>query len=520
VDRAIRLVLLSIVAVAGAGAGPDTFLLPPLVREAAAETGFRPAAVAGSFYPADPSQLEAAVRAYLADARPPAPERPLALLVPHAGYIYSGQTAADAYRQAAGHDYDVIVILGVNHRVAGFQGVSVYDGPGYETPLGTAHCDQRLAASLRALDRRFAYRRDVDRNEHSVEVQIPFVQTVFPATPIVAAVVGGQDQDLWREFGEALASVLARRQALIVVSSDLSHYPPHDVALAADRAVLAAVATIDPAVVIRTIDREESSQRPGFATCACGEGPLVAALVAVRKLGATRATVVSYANSGDAAVGDRTRCVGYGAVAVTAGDRLSDTAALRDVEVAPADAPLTEQERGAMLAFARKTLRQYFATGTTPLFRSSSPILNRYQGAFVTLKAQGRLRGCIGHMAADTPLGQVVGAMAINAAFRDDRFRPLQSEEMDQITIEISVLTPFAPIAGADEIVLGRDGVVIRQGDRSAVFLPQIASEQGWSREEMLAHLCRKAGLTADAWREGAQLLTFQADVFGEPGPR
>lgn len=507
--------------VAGAGTVLGAFLVPlAALAAAAAETPPRPAAVAGSFYPEDPGRLEAAVKTFLADARPAAPERPLALIVPHAGYIYSGQIAADAYRQAADHDYDAIVILGVNHRTAGFQGVSVYDGPGYQTPLGTARCDQDLAKSLRDRDRRFAYRRDVDQFEHSVEVQIPFVQKVFPATPIVAAVVGGQDRDLWLALGEALASVLKQRRALIVASSDLSHYPPHDVAVEVDHAVLAAVATADPTALIRTIDRELGKRRPQLATCACGEGPMVAALAAARKLGATRATVVSYANSGDAAVGDRTRCVGYGAVSVTAGDRRPDTAALRDLEVAAAGAPLTAQDRDALLAFARKTLRQYFATGTTPLFRDTSPILNRRQGAFVTLKSQGRLRGCIGHMAEDMPLGQVVGAMAFNAALRDQRFAPLERRELDAITIEISVLTPFAPITSAEAIEVGRDGVMIRKAERSAVFLPQVALEQGWTRAELLAQLCRKAELPPEAWREDAQLLTFQADVFGEPEPR
>ena len=490
---------------------------PAAVAPAATETP-RPAAVAGDFYPADRQQLANAVKSYLRDAMPGGPEPPVALICPHAGYLYSGQIAADAYRQAMGHDYDVVVIVGVNHRTEGFYGVSVYDGPGYATPLGVARCDRELARTLRDLDKRFVYRADVHAVEHSVEVQVPFVQTILPGTPIVTAVIGGASRDLWLKFGDALAAVLGPRKALLVASSDLSHYPPHDAAETSDHAVLAAVATLDPDAVIDTIQDVERRHLPDLVTCACGEGPIVAVMSAARQLGATRATVVSYANSGDTSVGDWQRCVGYGAVALTKGDRAPDTSILEMPPPPPAlpGERLAAGERRALLDFARKTLEQYFAAGTLPLARGLPPALQRKQGAFVTLKSQGRLRGCIGHMADDRPLAQVVGAMAVSAAFDDHRFTPLQSQEMKLIDIEISVLTPFAPIASADDIVLGRDGVLIRKSGRSAVYLPQVATEQGWDRDELLRHLCRKANLPADAWREGAQLLTFQAEVFGE----
>jgi len=282
--------------------------------------------------------------------------------------------------------------------------------------------------------------------------------------------------------------------------------------------VVAAIARLDPDLVAATIASEMRKARPGQVTCACGEGPLMIALEAARVLGATRASVLSYANSGDTALGDPARCVGYAAVSLTAGDRPSDLSAVTPAPPAAGAAQLTDADRQQLLAFARLTIAQYLESETTPLFRGGSPDLQRKQGAFVTLKKDGDLRGCIGHMAEDQPLGQVVGAMALQAAFNDRRFSPLGTDELDAVDIEVSVLTPFRPVAGPEAIVVGRDGVLLRKSGHSAVFLPQVATEQGWSRDELLSQLSLKAGLPADAWRHGAELAVFQAEVFGELG--
>ncbi len=477
----------------------------------------RPPAVAGSFYPEDPARLRAALTAFLATAVPTQPEAPLVLIAPHAGYAYSGQVAADAWRQAAGRDYDVVVILGVNHHAAGFAGISVYDGPGYRTPLGVAACDRGLARRLAAADRRFAYDARADAQEHSVEVQVPFAQTVLPGVPLVAAVVGGDDAALWQAFGRTLGEALRGRRALVVASTDLSHYPPHEDAVASDRAVIAAIAGREPAFLAATIAREQGRRRPGLATCACGEGTVMAALAAAPALGVTRASVLSRANSGDTALGDRDRCVGYAALALTAGARADDLAALATAPVAGPDAGLAAADRQELLAFARASIAQQLATGTAPLFRGRSAVLRRGQGVFVTLNKAGSLRGCIGRLGDDLPLGQAVGAMALKAAFDDPRFAALRADELDEVEIEISALTPATPVRGPQDIVVGRDGVVLRKDGRSAVFLPQVATEQGWDRDELLTQLSLKAGLPRDAWWQGAQLSVFQAIVFGEP---
>ena len=178
----------------------------------------------------------------------------------------------------------------------------------------------------------------------------------------------------------------------------------------------------------------------------------------------------------------------------------------------------TAEEQATLLAFARTSIERWLRTGTFPLARGFTPTLTRKQGAFVTLKKNGELRGCIGHTAEDRPLGQVVGAMALQAAFNDRRFRPLNEEELEQVKIEISLLTPLVPVGGVEEIELGRDGVKLIKDGRAALYLPEVAVEQGWDREEMMEQLCRKAGLPGDAWRSGAELATFRTVLFHEAG--
>jgi AmmeMemoRadiSam system protein B/AmmeMemoRadiSam system protein A len=492
--------------------------VPYAEETAAVEAGERQPAVAGQFYPNDPVKLEAAIKAYMKDARPARTARPVAIVAPHAGYIYSGQIAADAYHQAVGHDYDLIVILGTNHTTGGFGGVSVYPDSGYRTPLGLAEIDTEVAAKLTAADTALTFRPAVHDREHSVEVQVPFVQVLFPKAKIVPMVIGHPDLELCERLGGALAKVLEGRRALIVASSDFSHYPEYDDAVETDRAVLEAVAALDPAHLDKTIRAQMRRGVRGLSTCACGEGPILAAQFAARALGATRGVVVSYANSGDTAVGDRSRVVGYGAVVFTTGEGGPDTGALKRSAVEPGTAPLDPAAHETLLAFARATIDRFIASGTAPLARDLPSSVCRKQGAFVTLKKEGRLRGCIGHRADDTPLCQVVGAMALQAAFNDRRFSPLEPGELADVEIEISALTPLARVTGPDDVVVGRDGVMLVKDEHGAIFLPQVAVERGWERDEMLDRLCRKAGLPEGSWREGADLYTFQAEVFNESG--
>ena len=387
-----------------------------------ASQGVREPAVAGQFYPADPKALEAALDAYLKDAIPASGQRPLALVAPHAGYIFSGQIAADAWNQAAGGAYDTVVLLGTNHSGLNTRRVAVFPAGGLRTPLGVVPVDAELVQALLAVCGECAADPAPHLREHSIEVQLPFVQRLFPRAKIVAAVVGPEDPTLPERFGRALATVLRGRQALIVASSDLSHYPPASEAAAVDRRTLEAIASLDADRLRSVTGESEARGIRELATCACGDAPIRAAIAAARALGATRGHVVSYANSADVAVGEPDRVVGYGAVALTAGARGIDTSGLPTLQ-APGDATLTAADRQRLLALARETIRRYLESGTVPLGRGFSIAADRHQGLFVTLNKHGRLRGCIGQMQPSGPIRRLVATMALAAAFQDRAVR-------------------------------------------------------------------------------------------------
>jgi hypothetical protein len=474
----------------------------------------RPAVVAGQFYPADPAALRAALEGFFRDAVPARVAAPVAIVVPHAGYVYSGQIAADAYRQAQSTPVDTVVILGTNHTSATFRRVSVYDGAGYRTPLGVSRVDRDLAEAL-VKEGGGVFEASLHAREHSVEVQVPFVQHAFPNAAIVPVVVGSADPESCRRFGRALAALAAGRRLLIVASSDLSHYPEQRVAADVDRRTLEAIASLNPEALAELEARAATQQR-GVDTCACGEGPIRVAMEAARALGALRGTVISYANSGDSVFGDPQRVVGYGAVVFSRGETGADLRALQPV-AAEASSPLDDADKRTLLRLARETITRFLRSETVPLPRGGSPRLLRESGAFVTLKSHGQLRGCIGRIQPAGPLIQLVGTLALDSAFRDSRFKPVGVGELKAIEIEVSVLTPLATVPRPEAIQPGRDGVVLRVGDRSAVFLPQVATEQGWTRTEMLDNLALKAGLEAGAWRDKrAVFQTFRAEVFDE----
>ncbi len=483
----------------------------------APDADVREPAVAGKFYPESASKLKLAIEKFLEDARPAKTKDVVAIIVPHAGYIYSGQICADAFAQVKDKQYDVIVILGTNHTTPGFEKISLHPGTGFRTPLGIATIEREVVAQLMTADPGdCVLDKSIHAREHSVEVIVPFVQVVFPEAKIVPVVLGSPDVGMCTRFGQALAQVVKNRRALIVASSDLSHYPAVDDAVAVDRETLKAITTLDPALFQSVIQSQMDRRIPKLYTCACGEAPVMAAMAAAKSLGATRGVIVSYANSGDVSIGDRSEVVGYGAVVLTKNANGKDISKIDAPSPAPFSELLSPSDKKALLAFARETISRTFSTDTVPLARGFSTSLQQPRGVFVTLKKRNELRGCIGRIIGDEPLGNLTGAMAWHAAFDDSRFNPVTADELREIEIEISVLTPLKEVSGAAEIVVGRDGVLLVKQGHSAVFLPQVATEQKWNREETLDNLCAKAGLPRGCWKQGAQLLTFQAVVFSE----
>ncbi len=474
----------------------------------------REPAFAGQFYPADSSKLSKAIDYYLGDAEVLKTDKPIALIAPHAGYVYAGQIIADAYNQAKNYTYDLVVILGTNHTTAGFDKIGIYPGIGFQTPLGTSEIDTALAQELIESNKDCVYNEEVHSKEHSVEVQLPFIQHLFPNAKILPVVIGTPDYEMCTRFGKSLANLIKDKNALIAASSDLSHYPLYQDAVRVDKNTLDAAVSLNPQKLKTVIQDQMGKGINDLATCACGEGPILAAMAAAKELGAENGAVVSYANSGSSLIGNKQKVVGYGAV-IFSKNIFKEEEAKPETESEDIKFELNDNDKKILLSFARKTIKQYLETETLPLARGFNPVLEKNLGAFVTLRINGELRGCIGYMREDLPLCEVVGTMAIQSAFNDQRFYPLTREEFQKVEIEISVLTPAKPISNYTEIVLGRDGVVIKKSGRQAVFLPQVAAEMNWNREELLDNLCRKAGLLPGDWKD-AQLLTFQAEVFEE----
>lgn len=467
--------------------------------------------VSGKFYEGNSEKLSSYIDLFFDEAVESKRVKPRGLILPHAGYPYSGQIAADGFNQAKGFDYDFVVILGTNHTVVPLECGFLYEGDGFKTPFGIAYIDKKINEELSKKDSLFKYNNQSHLREHSIEVQIPFIQKLFPKSKIVPIVIASSNSDTAEKIGSALANLLKNKNCLVVASSDLSHYPDFDVANIVDKETLKAVASMDIQTIQSTAKKGEL--KAGVDTSACGIGPIMVLVKTMNELNCKKVYVVSYANSGQSVIGEMERVVGYGAVAFYEGVYEKDVFSL---DLPKGIEKISEDDRKYLLNLARRTVTNYLNYGflTLPRFRSDSLI--KKQGAFVTLTKKGDLRGCIGHMAEDTPLSITVAKMALSAALHDTRFYPVSKDEMKDIEIEISVLTPMKEVEGPSDIVIGRDGTLIQKGERSAVFLPQVATEQGWSRDEMLEHLCLKAGLPADAYKSNCRFFTFQAIIFSE----
>ena len=479
----------------------------------------RQPAVAGSFYPGSEKALREAVTSMLAAASPPSLDgKVVGLIAPHAGYIYSGQIAAYAYRTVQGQKFDAVIVISPSHHVY-FKGSSIYrEGP-YMTPLGTVGTAEDIADKIAEADKSVTTRPDAHTQEHALEVQVPFLQVAIPDLKLVPIVMGDQSLETCRGLADAIVDAVKGKNVLLVASSDLSHFHTYDEAEALDKIVADRISGYDPESLTRDLD---------LGRCeACGGGPIVTVMLAARKLGASKAIVLKQGNSGDV-TGDRSNVVGYLAAALTApGKPGSDPApgakeSKDSKESAPeagsvgVDLGLRNDEKAQLLRIARQSIEAAVLGKSMPQLEVDSPLLNQKMGAFVTLTEAGELRGCIGHIVGTQALYKTVSEMAVAAATEDPRFAPLAPEELKQIAIEISVLTPLKRITDANEIVIGRDGIYLEKGYSRGLLLPQVATEYNWDRYQFLDHTCLKAGLEPGSWRQGANIQTFSAQVFNE----
>ncbi len=470
----------------------------------------RPAAVAGSFYPANASELQTMTDGMLNAAVVPSLEgRVWAVVAPHAGYAYSGPVAAYTYAALRGRRYQRVVVIAPSH-FESFGFSSVYNGEAYETPLGSVPVDRdfakklaRLAgASVQLSDRGHLQRGQ--QGEHAVEVQLPFLQRAIGTFSLVPVVMGDQSYEASRALGVALAKLAKSSDTLIVASSDLSHYHAYPEAVRLDRKPLQALQDWDYFSLSRNLATRSWE--------ACGGAPIVAAMIAAERLGAGRAVLLRYANSGDI-TGDRSRVVGYGAAAFIE--------ASNPQQKASSEFSLAAPDREELLRLARKSLEA--AVREKKLYEvpaARSDALQQDRGAFVTLTKGGELRGCIGYTSPVKSLDLTVRDVAAFAALRDPRFPPVTAAELDQLEYEVSVLSPFRRVKDVNEIQIGRHGLLAKKGEYEGVLLPQVAVEQHWDRRTFLDQVCRKAGLPASCWSDpDTDLFLFSAFVFSESKP-
>ncbi len=465
----------------------------------------REPAVAGAFYPEKPEVLLRDVAKYLENSKKEKIEGDIvALISPHAGYMYSGQVAAYAYKLVEGRTFDSVVVVAPSHRAL-FKGASLYDRGGYRTPLGVVPIDTELSKKMMEWRKEIQFLPEAHSQEHSLEVQIPFLQVVLKTFNLIPIVM----EPYWswetcQYLASAIAETVRGKRVLLVASTDLSHFYTYNIAVELDKIFLNHIERFD----VEGLNRDLKSNR----TEACGGGPVVTIMLAAKVLGANHGKVLKYANSGDV-TGDRSRVVGYAAAVFykTAGGKEK----MKEEKKVGVDLGLNEEEKKTLHQIAKTVIENKAKGKAVTEFKIDSPILKENRGAFVTIHKRGQLRGCIGYIEGQGPLHKTIEKMAEAAAFKDPRFTPVKEKELPELDIEISVLTPLKKITDVNEIQVGRHGIYIVKGMWAGLLLPQVATEYGWDRQTFLEHTCQKAGLPSNAWKEkDTEMYIFSADIF------
>jgi len=470
----------------------------------------RQPAVAGGFYPRNKGELEKQIKSFLNKVRPHSREEGFLsiLIVPHAGYDYSGQVAAHGFKQLEDKDFSTVILLGGSHQ-AYIQGAAIDENDAWETPLGQVLIDKDLAKKIVDECQGINFSSSAHVQEHSLEVEVPFLQSVLSGFKIVPILLGETDENLLKNLAEVLSKNITAK-TLVVVSTDLSHYPVYEIANKVDQLTIDSILSGDPKEFESVISAQMEKGYSNLVTCACGEKAVRVGMMMAQKLGEGKWELIKYANSGDVEIGDKNRVVGYGAIGYYLSISNYPIIQLSN---------LNKKQQEKLLEIARETLESYLTSKKIPEFDIEEEELNQKLGAFVTLRKEGRLKGCIGQIEpSDDPLWQVVRRMAIEAATKDIRFSPVKVQELKEIEIEISVLSKPEKINDPYKIELGKHGVIIRKGQRGGVFLPQVATENNWDLDTFMGELCsQKAGLSWDCWKKGGvDIYTFTAQVFEE----
>lgn len=472
----------------------------------------RKSAVAGQFYPSDASDLRFKINKYLGEASKNELNGEIkAIIAPHAGYDFSALVAAYGFKLLDGRKVNTVIIIGNSHSTY-FDGIAVDESDAWETPLGIVEVNIELAEKLVNADNSIIFDKEAHKNEHSLEVELPFLQIVLEkGFKIVPILFGNSHNNDYKKLAKILVDNLGRDD-IIIVSTDMSHYPSYEDANKIDKNTLDMIKLGDAFQLENYINEVESQDIKGEQTLLCGVDGVKTIIELYNLLKWNEIKILKYANSGDMEIGDKKSVVGYGSVSFS-GQR-------NEVKNLSVNNALNIEQKEVLLKIAKQTVESYVKTGNFPSFNISDERLNFKEGAFVTLHKNGSLRGCIGQIIpSDKPLWKVIRDMAVAACSEDGRFSPISEDELNELNYEISVLSVPEKIKDWNDIELGKHGVIVSKGIYSGVFLPQVADETGWSKEEFLSQLCsQKAGLSSDCYKniQEVELKIFIAQVFGE----
>jgi MEMO1 family protein len=467
---------------------------------------------AGRFYSADKDALSQDLRQLFEQCKKNTGNLIVrAIISPHAGYVFSGTVAASAFSAIdKDHVYKNIFLIGSSH-VMSFDGASVYNTGDFLTPLGRIKVNKEIANKLISENRVFDFPTNAHLQEHSIEVQLPFVQYYFTSKPsIVPVIIGTGNETTIKKIAEALRPWFTPEN-LFIISSDFSHYPPYKEAITADKSTAEGLITGNPQTFLKALKNNSLKHIDGLATSMCGWTSGLTLLYLSEKDQYLEYKLLDYRNSGDSGYGDKDAVVGYYSIALI--DKRSNPDAVKDHS---GSFSFNDNEKRKLFEIAKNSIssRLFERKESETDIKLIPEKLKMHYGAFVTLKIGGNLRGCIGRFISSDPLYEVVKASALSSAFEDPRFPPLTKEEYVKTEIEITVLGPLQKITSPEEIILGKHGIYIKKDFRSGTMLPQVAIEQGWNVEQFLGYTSRdKAGLGWDGWKD-AELYVYEGVVL------
>jgi MEMO1 family protein len=465
----------------------------------------RKPAVAGTFYPKDETLLREELKSMFAHAVQKKTNNVRAIIVPHAGYVFSGTVAASAYKQIEQNAYfeNIFIIASSHHSAANI--ISTYNSGNYKTPLGDAVVNSQITTKCISETDFIKYLPEADAPEHSIEVQLPFIKYwLNESCKIVPFIICSWNIDILSKFSKLLEPYFNEKN-LFIISTDFSHYPSYSDAVFVDKETTNAILTNSSKKLLETLQKHKNCGVSHLDTDLCGWTSVLALLKITEGKKNVSLQQIDYANSGDSAFGDKFRVVGYSAIAVTQ-------------EKPKQSIVFSQKEQITLLAIARESICKALHSTDYSYVPDDdlTKALMTHCGAFVTLHIKGELRGCKGRFGASQPLYEVVKEMARASAFEDYRFHSVTADELKELEIEISVMTPLKKINSIDEIELGKHGIYIVKGLASGTFLPQVATETKWTKEEFLGHCAKdKAGLDWNGWKD-AEIFTYETIIFSE----